>query len=99
MLMGSHKTQRIAWAIELFLKWYHIDDVEFLIHIVPNDETWSSVVDVETKEQSKNTHTFTNSQKSLKELYLPENWMQLYFLGKERMLTAEAMQQDTTITL
>jgi hypothetical protein len=54
MFTGAHKTQRISSALTL-LEQYHKYGVEFLNHIarVAGDETWTSFVNVETKEQSK----------------------------------------------
>jgi hypothetical protein len=43
-----HKMQRMASALT-FLKWYHTDGDEFLNHIITDDETWVSFVNVETK--------------------------------------------------
>jgi hypothetical protein len=55
MLKGSHKMQRIASNGFDFLERYHKDGDEFLNHIVAisGDETWGSVMDTETEEQSK----------------------------------------------
>jgi hypothetical protein len=36
-----------------FVERYHKESYEFLIHIVRDDETWVSFVNIETKEQSK----------------------------------------------
>jgi hypothetical protein len=54
MLMGAHKTQRMASYLT-FLERYYKDGDEFLNHIVwvIDDETWVSFVNVEAKEQSK----------------------------------------------
>jgi hypothetical protein len=56
MLMGVHKTQRMALALTLtFIDQDHKDGNEFVSHIiqVTGDETWVSFVNVETREQSK----------------------------------------------
>jgi hypothetical protein len=52
MLTGSQKMQGMALASADFLGWYHEDGDEFLNHIlrVTGDETWVSVVNVETRE-------------------------------------------------
>jgi hypothetical protein len=90
--MGSenaheHITHRMVLVFEDFLQWYHKDGDEFLSHIVTSDETWVSIVNVETKEQSKqwiHTHS-SNKLKKLKQR-LPAyqradgNW----FLRQER---------------
>jgi hypothetical protein len=54
MLMGVHKTNRMASDLTL-LQRYHKDDDKFLSHIerVTGDETLVSCVNPETKEQSK----------------------------------------------
>jgi hypothetical protein len=55
MIMGAHKTQKIALALTFSLQRYHKNGVEFLNQIVrvTGDETWVSFVNVETKERSK----------------------------------------------
>jgi hypothetical protein len=69
-----------------FFQWYHKDGDQFLIHIITDDETWVSFVNVETKEQSKqwmHTHIHQTSQKSLNKCLL-EGWWQLFScIGKE----------------
>jgi hypothetical protein len=54
MLMGAYKMQRMAPAFT-FLEQYHKECDKFLNHIVrvTGDETWVSLVNAETKEQSK----------------------------------------------
>jgi hypothetical protein len=54
MLTGTYKTQRMTLALT-FSEQYHKDGDEHLNHIVraTYDETWVSLVNVETKEQSK----------------------------------------------
>jgi hypothetical protein len=54
MLMGPHKTQRMASALTS-LERYHKDGDEFFDHIVrvTSNKIWASFVNVETKEQSK----------------------------------------------
>jgi hypothetical protein len=70
MLMAAHKTQRMASALT-FLERYHKDGDQFLSHIlwVSGDETWISIVNVETKEQSKQwMHTCSpNKPKNFKQ--------------------------------
>jgi hypothetical protein len=56
MLSGAHKMQGMALALT-FLERYHKEG-EFLNHIVTGGETWVSFMNVETKEQSKQSmHT------------------------------------------
>jgi tagatose-1,6-bisphosphate aldolase len=85
MLTGVHKMQRMALA-QTFLELYHKDGDEFLSHIITGDKTWVSLVNVETKEKSKQwMHTHSpNKLKSLNKCYLPESLWQLFSeTGKE----------------
>jgi hypothetical protein len=52
MLMGVHKTQRMTLAFVRILEQYHKDGSKFPDHIVQikSDETWVSLVNVETEE-------------------------------------------------
>jgi hypothetical protein len=86
ILTSEHKMQKMASALT-FLKQYHKDDDEFLNHIVrvTGDETWVSFVNVETKEQSKQT-----SRNSLNKHHLPaKNLMATIFLGQKRSADGE----------
>jgi hypothetical protein len=59
MLVGAHKMQRMALT---FLEQYHKDGNDFPNHIirVTSNKTWVSVVNAETKEQSKQwMHTYS----------------------------------------
>jgi hypothetical protein len=59
--------QKVASALT-FLEQCHKDGDEFLNHIirVAGDETWVSIVNVETEEQSKPwVHTFTKQTENL----------------------------------
>jgi hypothetical protein len=56
MLRGADKLQRMDFAVTFsFLEPYHKDGEEFLNHVtwVIGDETWVSIVNVETSEQSR----------------------------------------------
>jgi hypothetical protein len=67
MLTDVHKKQRMAWALIFLLQRYHKDGDQFLNHIVrvTGDETWVSIVNVETKEQSKQwMHTHSPNKPS-----------------------------------
>jgi hypothetical protein len=84
--MGSENAHGCAQTSENgfgfdFLKRYHKDGFEFLIHIVrvTGDETWVSFVNVETKEQSKQwMHTYLSNK--------PENFKQLSACHSVRQL-------------
>jgi hypothetical protein len=54
MMAGVRKTQRMASALTILERYHKVGD-EFLNHIIRviGDETWVSLVNVETKEQSK----------------------------------------------
>jgi hypothetical protein len=52
MFTGTHKTQRMA-SVSTLLGQYHKDGNEFLNHNEMGDETRVSIVNVKSKEQSK----------------------------------------------
>jgi hypothetical protein len=101
MLTGAHKTQRMASALTL-LERYHKHGSEFLNHIirVKDDETWVSFVNVETKEQSKNSmHTHSqNKAKKFEETLSARKLMAAVFWDRKGVLMVEFMQHGTTIT-
>jgi hypothetical protein len=82
------KTQRIAVVLS-FLERYHIDEEEFLNHIiqVTGDETWVSFVNAETKEQSKqwmHTHSPNKPKKFKQTLFACQKANGNHFLRQER---------------
>jgi hypothetical protein len=86
MLMGEHKTQRIAWAFDFFRaipqRW-----CEFLSHIarIRGDKTWVSFVNVETREQSKQwMHTFITQVKKVETNSACQKADGNCFLGEEK---------------
>jgi uncharacterized protein YbcV (DUF1398 family) len=100
MLTGAHKTQRMASALTL-LERCRKDGDEFFNHMVQvtGDVTWVLIVNVETKEQSKqwiHTHSPTKMKKfkqtSARKLVTTVFW------DRKGMLVMEFMQQGTTIT-
>jgi hypothetical protein len=99
MLTGAHEMQRMPLALTS-LEGYHKDGDEFLSHIVRvrSDETWVSVVNVETKEQSKqwmHTHSLDKPKKfkqtSARKLVAAAFW------DSKVVLMLESMLQGTTI--
>jgi hypothetical protein len=85
MLMGAHKTQRMALGLTFVLQRYHKDGDEFLNHIIreTGDETWVSILNVETKEQSKQW-MHTHSPNKPNKRCLPEGcWILFSGTGKE----------------
>jgi hypothetical protein len=69
-----------------FSEQYHKDGDKFLSHIVTGDETWVSFVNVETKEQSKQsmyTH-LTNNLKQFKQTSACQIADGICFLGQVR---------------
>jgi exosome complex RNA-binding protein Csl4 len=78
MITGAHKTQRMVSALT-FLERNHKDGDEFLNRIVrvTGDETWVSIVNVETNEQSKqwmHTHSPNMPKKKVSQnVCLPES--------------------------
>jgi hypothetical protein len=74
MLKGVHKTQRMASALTC-LERYHKDGDRFLNHIVriTDDETRALFVNVETKEQSKQSmNTFIKQAENVNKRRVPE---------------------------
>jgi hypothetical protein len=102
MLTGAHKTQRMASAFVDFLERCHKDDHENLNHIgrVIGDETWVSFLNVETKEQSKQSmHTHSpNNPKKFKQTLSVRKLMTFVFWDREGVLMVDFMQQGTTVT-
>jgi hypothetical protein len=84
-----------------YLERYHKDGNEFLSHIVTDDETWVSFVNVETKEQSKQgMHTHSpNRPKKFKQRLSASKLMATVFWDRKGVLMEEFKQQGTTITL
>jgi hypothetical protein len=101
MLMGVHKTQRMASALTS-LERYHRDGDEFLNYSmwVTGDETWVSFMDVKTKEQSKQwMHTHSpNKPRKFKQTLSSKKLMATVFWGRKGVLMVEFMQHETTLT-
>jgi hypothetical protein len=101
ILTGAHKTQRISSALTL-LKRYHKDGDEFHSHIVRVIAygTWVSFLNVGNKEHSKQwigTHSQNKPKKFKQTLSVCKKADGNCFLGQERLLMMEFMQQGTTI--
>jgi acyl-CoA thioesterase len=99
--MGMHKIQRMALALTL-LEQYHKEGDEFLNHTVQvtGDKTWTSFVNVETKEQSKQwiNYTFTRQAEKFKQTFA-RKLMAAVFWDRKGVLMVEFMQQGITVTL
>jgi hypothetical protein len=83
-----------------FLDRYHKDGDEFLNHVVreTGDETWVSVLNGETKKQSKqwmHTHSPKKSKK-FKQTLSARKLMATVFCDRKGVLMVEFMQQRTT---
>jgi hypothetical protein len=101
MLMGAHKTQRMASALT-FLEQYHKDGNEFLNHIVwvTGDETLASFVMLKPmlSQSSGCTHIHQTSRKILNKCLPTRKPMAAVFWDRKVVLMVEFMQQETTIT-
>jgi hypothetical protein len=102
MLTGAHKMQKMASGLT-FLQRYHKDGDEFLSHIIriTDDETRGSLVNIETKKQSKQwMHTYSPNNATKFKQMLPA-CQKVYsnsFWIRKRVRIVEFMQQGTTIT-
>jgi hypothetical protein len=97
MLTDAHKMQRMASALT-FLERYCKDGNEFLNHIVTEDETWVSCVNVETKEQFKQwMHTHSpNKPRKFKQTLSARKLMATVFWDRKGVLLVDFMLQGTT---
>jgi hypothetical protein len=102
MLTAGHKKQRMASAFADFLERSHKDGDVFINHSirVTGDETWVSFMNVETKEQSKQSmHTHSpNQPKKFKQKLSVRKLMAAVFWDRKGVLVVEFMQQGGTIT-
>jgi hypothetical protein len=97
MLTGAHKTQRMALALT-FLESNHKDGNEFLDHIVTDNKTWAPLVNVETKEQSKEwMHTHSPNKMEKFKQTSARKLMATVFWDRKGVLMVE-FTQGTTIT-